>query len=662
MTSFHKFARLIHARFVELSKHELFTVAASGDSMWDYYLSAFPEGTNPIYRERTEHDCSCCRQFIRNIANVVAIVDGKLESVWNVEGAEHPYDVVAQSLRVFVEDQPIAGLFRSSERKYGAEQTIELLADGKTKEWKHFHAVVSDRHFSKQVDKDRGDYLTTVKVFKRGLLELSAGAFQTAIDLIDNKSIYRGEECLPAIKAFQKLQKHGQKLKSEDDFRIFAWANANNPAARFRNTAIGTLIQDLSAGVELEAAVKSFESKVAPTNYKRPTALITPRMVQDAMKTIQDLGLEPALERRFAKLPDVSVNNVLWVDNSVQSQMKDGIEGLLMGAAKSKPKGDVKAEDIGIDEFMAKILPQATSMEIQVKNTLAPNFMSLTAPVYADSGKLFKWNNDFAWSYNGNITDSIKEKVKRAGGNADAPLRVSLAWFNPDDLDIHCRGPEGHIYFGDKKNVLDVDMNAWGTSSATEPVENLQWVSPRDGAYKIVVNQYSRRTKDRPGFVLEVENNGQINQYSYPGIVAGDVSALTFKLKNGAITDLRVGEGLSGRGIQQETWGIKTETFVKVNTLMKSPNHWDGNEVGNKHWFFMLDGCFNPEPTRGIYNEFLNSGLDKHRKVFEILGDKTKCQPTTDQLSGLGFSSTRGDTVLVNVTGAKLRKSYNITF
>src|SRR5690606_9278484 len=121
------------------------------------------------------------------------------------------------------------------------------------------------------------------------------------------------------------------------------------------------LIQDLSAGMDLEAAVRSFESKVAPTNYKRTTALITPAMVNQAMETINGLGLEAALERRFARLSDVSVNNVLWVDNSVQSQMKDGIAGLLMGAAVPKQKGEAKAEDITMDEFMAKVVPLTSS-------------------------------------------------------------------------------------------------------------------------------------------------------------------------------------------------------------------------------------------------------------------------------------------------------------
>ncbi len=49
----------------------------------------------------------------------------------------------------------------------------------------------------------------------------------------------------------------------------------------------------------------------------------------------------------------------------------------------------------------------------------------------------------------------------------------------------------------------------------------------------------------------------------------------------------------------------------------------------------------------------------QHRKVFEVLGGKTKCPPTDDQISGVGFTSARGDSVIAIVNG---RRAYNIGF
>jgi hypothetical protein len=120
---------------------------------------------------------------------------------------------------------------------------------------------------------------------------------------------------------------------------------------------------------------------------------------------------------------------------------------------------------------------------------------------------------------------------------------------------------------------------------------------------------------------------------------------------------------ITGQGISKQIWNVTTEQFVQVRTVLNSPNHWDGNAVGNKHLFFILDGCRTDEPVRGIYNEFLRSDLEEHRKVFEVLGNKTKCDIAgTDQLSGLGFSSTKRESVQFRVTTSTSTQIYEVQF
>ena len=91
---------------------------------------------------------------------------------------------------------------------------------------------------------------------------------------------------------------------------------------------------------------------------------------------------------------------------------------------------------------------------------------------------------------------------------------------------------------------------------------------------------------------------------------------------------------------------------------MLSPNYWDGQTIGNKHYFFMLDGCSNPDAVRGFYNEFLSEELRPHRKVFEALSSSMKCTPAKEQLSGLGFSSTIRNELFVKVDN----RPYKILF
>ena len=657
MSDFKPFAAAVHARLTELSKQELFNTV-TGDVLWETYLASFPPGTDPIYKTHTEHTCTCCKQFIRGMGTVVAVNDGKLTSIWDIKGLETPYKEVAAAMHRLVVSHPITDLYRPTEPAYGAESTKKLMEDGSVHRFNHFYGKVDKRHLSPTSDKAKGDYKTTVQLLQRGLDELKTSALSQVLELIETNTLYRGAEHKLAVTAFAAMQ--GKYLSTPQSERnTFLWDNAGSPASRFRNTVIGTLVQDLSEGVELEHAVASFESKVAPTNYKRTTALITPSMVKAAMATLKELELEHAVERRFATIKDVTINNVLWADAKAQTQMK-GLESLLMETVVQDV--DALALGITVEEFMHVILPKATGLEVYLKGNHMTHLMSVTAPQHKDAGNLFKWDNNFAWSYNGNITDSITEKVKNAGGNVNAKVRVSLAWFNYDDLDIFCITPSNQrIHFADRKGVLDVDMNAGGAQTR-EPVENLSWKSLSDGKYVVGVNQYRQRETTDVGFSIQLAYSGGVFNWSFPGVQKGNTPVLGFTVKNGELVSYTASPQMVGGLNSQNAWGLQTEKFVRVQTVMHSPNYWDGNAVGNKHWFFILEGCNNPDPTRGIYNEFLSSKLEAHRKVFEVVGSKTMCQPTADQLSGVGFSSTKKDDVTIAVTSNGKRRQYKVQF
>lgn len=660
-SQFHLFGEAVGKRFAELSAGELFVVDLGEEDLFEAYLAAFPEGTNPIFRERTEHDCSCCKNFVRNLGRVVAIdpATGGLRTVWGgLPELPEPYATVAQEMDLLIASKQIKTVFRTKEGRYGNPQTIEV-NQGQTITWRHFYGDIQRRHKATNPEEIRGGIEAIAQVLRRGLEEIPVSVIDTIIDLVEANALYRGEEHLGALKGFRELQ---VGYPTDPAARsVYVWSNLDNRNARFRNTVIGTLAVDLAAGEELERAVKAFETKVAPMNYKRPTALITPKMIEAAVETLKNEGLESAVERRFAKLSDVSVNNVLFVDNSVQSQMKDGLAGLLMDAVKPKAIDIKGAEEISGEEFFERIVPQAQTIELLLENRHLGNFMSLTAPAALDAARLFKWDNGFAWAYDGEVTDTITQKVKSAGGNINALLRISLAWFNFDDLDLHCEGPDGHIYYFNKQGILDVDMNA-GHGSTREPVENLSWRTLRDGSYKVYVNQFSRRETKDVGFTIQFVYNGQRHEFTYDKAVSGNVQCFIFEVKRGEVVTFASATGLVGGNMPTDKWGLKTGQLVPVDTLMLSPNYWDGQGVGNKHWFFFLKGCKNPDAARGIFNEFLRSDLDKHRKVFEALGSRTKCPPSDEQLSGVGFSSTRGDKVTVVVKGAKINRAFNITF
>ena len=133
------------------------------------------------------------------------------------------------------------------------------------------------------------------------------------------------------------------------------------------------------------------------------------------------------------------------------------------------------------------------------------------------------------------------------------------------------------------------------------------------------------------------------------------VDIATVHIKNGEIDHVDHSKYLiDSNATSKEIYGLETNKFHKVNLVCLSPNHWDG-AVGNKHYFFMLDGAKSPEAIRGFHNEFLIPELLEHRKVMEVLGAALKVESTDKQLSGLGFNATVRDEVVLRLQGSHKR-------
>ena len=120
----------------------LFAVEVDKDEMWNLYLDSFPEGTNNIYRERREHDCSCCRQFVKHIGNVVAIKNGVVSTIWDVNIGDTTYQPVADALSAYIKSKAVENVFFSKEQRAGTSHNFELLPNGESKKWEHFYAEI----------------------------------------------------------------------------------------------------------------------------------------------------------------------------------------------------------------------------------------------------------------------------------------------------------------------------------------------------------------------------------------------------------------------------------------------------------------------------------------------------------------------------------------
>lgn len=682
---FKSFVKAIQKNLQQMSKNSsrLFTVNVDTEELYNLYLDSFPAGTNEIYRERREYDCSCCRHFIRDVGNVVSIKNGELHTIWGINPvSDDKYNVVAAALDAYVKQKAVSGVFLKKEKRIGTPENREMLSTGKINKYEHFFVDLPEicifkEYYGHTLESDLSQFRDIRNVFKRSLDEISKEAVDTVLELIAQNSLYKGAEWKKQLTEFKNYQKEYGKLTDEQK-ELWIWEKSIAAGAvigKIRNHSIGTLLVNISEGMDLDLAVRKYEQIVAPVNYKRPKAIFTKKMLEDAKKTITELGYMDSLQRRFATLDDITVNNILFSNKDAAKRITGAMDLFdeMEQDVAIDPKRFSKVEEISAEDFIKNVLPVAKELEVYLENKHIQNMVSLIAPEVADAKTMFKWNNGMSWAYTGNITDSdIKENVKAAGGSVTGIVRFSIQWNDGNgkdnsDLDAHCLEPQGgdHIYFSHKISrytggELDIDITDpiyQCKSNGGVAVENITYPSKermKPGTYKFYVNQYSFRNSQ--GFKAEIEVNGEIHSYEYNTPVRGNVDVAEVILDQSG--NFKVVDKLPGNcaTISKDVWGIKTLQFTPVSVVCYSPNYWDEQKgIGHQHLFFMLKDCINPEEPNGYYNEFLKPELEQHRRVFETLGAKAHVKDVDDQLSGVGFSLTKRNDLIIKVKGATER-------
>ena len=697
MSKFETFRDRLIAHYQEhLKDKPLFVVDDPAEDLWNLYLDSFPEGTNPMYRQRREYDCSCCRHFMKEMAPVVWVDENyHIHSIFEFYAESEIYQPVMDALANEVKKWRIVGPYLHNDKfgtTVGTVSSLEHTDNGGVQRWKHFYLPLESRHVfhttsTRTIGSELGKIVSQRDVFKRSLDEITEDATDTLLELIASNSLYRGTEWKETLENFRELQEEYSWISDADQKENFCWVHSydlwlrSNYAAvgitNLRNHSIGKLLTDISEGRDLEEAVKSYEQIVAPANYKRPKAIFTQKMLDAAQKTVEDLGLANSLPRRFAVLDDIPVASVAFVNKDAgKSDVTQSLENVWDAMSKDTKASSTmiqkmidNARQVPVESFIKDILPLAEEVEVFVQGKHEKNLMSLIAPVNKDTPSLFKWDNGFSWVYNGNLASSdIRANVKDAGGAVEGALRFSIQWNengdNDDDLDAHCAVDCGahreHIFYAHKSDAvtlgeLDIDITQPNIQRPGKPaVENIVFPNKEQllpGTYSFFVNCYAHRG-GRDGFRAEIEFDGNVFRYSFPESMYWGQNVRVADVIVAANGHIEVKQHyLTPDAGTKKIWEISTDHFAPVTVIAESPNYWGENHVGARHLFFMLKGCMNPDTPNGFFNEYLRDDLRDHRRVFEALGSRMAPRKTGLQLSGLGFNLTERNELIVKVKG-----------
>lgn len=714
---FEQFNAVIKERFsVMCATGHLFTSSVNGKDLWYLYLNSFTPEHNPVFRDpsSSSYNCNRDKHFIHHYGNVVAIDDNmNLMTMWDVDVKGTEFEEPVEQMRSELLAAPINSVFYTTKRHITLAKYSQLQANqssyqlGYKDTIKHYSQEELEKYESKppnnpmwfhhfhvdlpsQFVLDTGDSLgsiygeknTTHELFLKGL-SIPLETLEVIRDLMIQGSLLRADLYKDKVLQFIELKKQyeQQTNKANWSWKIFQ----DVPFARFANELIGTTCIELAEGEDINKVCSQFNKRVDPANYNKATAPITQRQLDQAATLVAKKGYEQSFVRRFATLDDIDINEIVHQNsdetepNKTASLFADVKPTANVGMSRHKRAEFDAVEEVSIETFMSQIVPHSKTVQLLVENNLTNNFVAITTAEDKNSKLMFKWNNNYSWTYRNNLAgrSQLTEAVASRGGRVDGVFRFSHSWNrlerNQSLMDLHVFLPT-HNKVGLHKKVHDLYGNneriGWNhrTHQRTQarqdvdyiqaappgyvPVENITFPyldKMPEGDYVCRIHNWEFRNTGGRG-ECEIACGGQLYQYIYPATANKEwVDVATATLKNGQWT---VTHHLEPINVDTNVWNVDTNKFHKVNLICLSPNYWGDNSIGNKHFFFMLEGCVPDEPLRSFHIENLNGELLEIRKVLEVLGQTRLLQPTPKQLAGLGFTKDSTETVIVKVEGS----------
>lgn len=358
--------------------------------LWEVYLGAFPE------EHRQEHNCNCCKQFLRNVGSIVYINSNGIPRsiLWDTQQDYGYFNPIVEALANAVEKAKIVGLYLNNYKSGGRHLGAEELGG-----WNHFYLTLADRHVEEKIgsrDKQCGEISERFKMVVNAVTKFDHSTVETVLGLAESGTLHRPEKVLGQLKWFYELGEsfHGVAVRKGIHTRNnLIWRAVATAPVGFANICSGVssaLLEDIQNGVDTDTAVQKHNVKMRGDRYLRPTTHSAGN-VKAANKLIEELGYERSFDRRFARLEDLELKwRPIPKANTAKVEAAGGMFDVLL--KEDKPIRDARfGGTMTWARFEKDILGNAERIEVLVPST--GNFFAFTAPVHDDAPLIFQWDN-----------------------------------------------------------------------------------------------------------------------------------------------------------------------------------------------------------------------------------------------------------------------------
>lgn len=373
-------AAAVRDRFAAAECAPLFTTD-SGDLV-ELYLANLPA------EERQHHTCHCCRRFLEQYGGLVTIDhDGKTRSaLWRMEQTPHMYRDAVAALIKQIERSAVTGVFVSREKNLGQFEAGGFTHFSLVHKSLHDHLVFSDYQIAAAKREDFG-------TLNRALTEFKQEHVAQALTLLTAESLYRSEKVLGPAQFLMDVHRRRQGLKGRAKDNV-TWLFVASAPAGFctpRSSMVGTLLEDIAAGLSFEAVKRRFDDKMHPLQYQRPQAPASAGNIAQAEKIVEKMGIARSFERRFARLDEIQA---IWRPAEEKAtQAKGSVFGHLQAKGESKVEPlTMKPQTITFEKFRRTVLDGAKKVELHLQGNM--NFCAMLTAVHADAPPILQWDRE----------------------------------------------------------------------------------------------------------------------------------------------------------------------------------------------------------------------------------------------------------------------------
>ncbi|MET0406584.1 MAG: hypothetical protein ABW123_29470 [Cystobacter sp.] len=380
----------LQTRFEEWTAQQpLFTTDVTG--LWETYLTALPED------QRQTYNCFSCRRFIERFGHLVTIDEaGHARSAfWDEHQAATANVAAVRQMREQVKRARVNGVFLSSQPVWGTPVTGE---------WKHLGVRVPERHVFRPGLLDASQRMAELREHFR-CLNVALGEFHT--DLLEQARIILHAEVLARSEKFIGVVEWllaRQRERTMPRGQHLLWKAVASAPAGFctpRASMVGTLLEDLAAGLPLASVKQKFDAKMHPLQYQRPQVDPSAGNIRQAEQAVARLGLAPSLERRFATLADVQL---CWKpQEAARTEKARGVFAHLRTQEEREKELLLPEKTLTWVKFRDTVLPTAEKMELRVP-AQSSAFSALVTAVHPDAPPLLLWDeperrNPVSWYF-----------------------------------------------------------------------------------------------------------------------------------------------------------------------------------------------------------------------------------------------------------------------